>query len=57
MPQDNNGDMGMYMLDPSGGGYEQNIIMSDGPIVYGTDMSEADRRKAWKHFFMPCSRQ
>ena len=26
--------------------------MSDGPIVYGANMNDADRQKAWKHFFM-----
>jgi hypothetical protein len=52
VPQDAKGDMGMFMLDPTGGGYERDIIVSDGPIVYGTDMNDADRQKAWKHFFM-----
>jgi hypothetical protein len=50
--QDADGDMGMFILDPTGGGYEQNIIITDGPIVYGTDMNDADRQNAWKRFFM-----
>ena len=32
------------------GGYD--TVFSDGPIIYGTGMSDADRQKAWKHFFM-----
>src|SRR5262249_26091236 len=39
-------------LDRTGGGYEQDTVFSDGPIIYGTGMSDADRQKAWKHFFM-----
>jgi hypothetical protein len=46
------GDLGLFIRDPSGGGYEQYIIMSDGPIIYGTGMSDADRQKAWKTFFL-----
>jgi hypothetical protein len=34
-----------------GGSYEQDTVMADGPIVYGTNLSDADRRKAWKLFF------
>jgi hypothetical protein len=52
VPQDAKGDMGMFILEPTGGGYEQNIIISDGPIIYGTNMNDADRQKAWKRFFM-----
>jgi hypothetical protein len=26
--------------------------MSDGPIIYGTGMNEADRQNAWKNFFL-----
>jgi len=45
-------DLGLFIRDPTGGGYERYIIMSDGPIIYGTDMSDADRQKAWKNFFL-----
>ena len=52
VPEDAKGDLGMFLLDRTGGGYEQDTIFSDGPIIYGTGMSEADRQKAWKHFFL-----
>ena len=52
VPEDANGDFGMFLLDPAGGGYQQDTIFSDGPIIYGTGMSDADRQKAWKHFFL-----
>ena len=45
-------DLGLFIRDPKGGGYEQYIIVSDGPIIYGTGMSDADRQKAWKAFFL-----
>jgi hypothetical protein len=32
-------------------GYAQDTAISDRPIIYGTGMSDADRQKAWKHFF------
>jgi hypothetical protein len=32
-------------------GYAQDTVISDGPITYGTGMNDADRQKAWKHFF------
>jgi hypothetical protein len=32
-------------------GYAQDTAISDGPITYGTGMNDADRQKAWKHFF------
>jgi hypothetical protein len=44
--------LGVFLLDTPGGGYEQDTIFSDGPIIYGTGMSNEDRAKAWKHFFM-----
>ncbi|WP_316204518.1 hypothetical protein [Bradyrhizobium sp. SZCCHNS3051] len=50
--QDNKGGLGLFIRDPSGGGYEQFTIFSDGPIVYGGGMSEADVQNAWKVFFM-----
>jgi hypothetical protein len=34
------------------GGYEQGAIFTDGPIIYGTGMSDQDRRDAWAHFFL-----
>jgi len=52
VPQDAKGDMGMFILDQTGGGYERDTIISDGPILYGTGMNDADRQKAWKHFFL-----
>jgi hypothetical protein len=52
VPEDANGDLGMFLLDPAGGGYQQDTILSDGPIIYGTGMNDADRKNAWKHFFM-----
>ena len=52
VPEDANGELGMFVLDRTGGGYEQDTVFSDGPIIYGTGMSDADRQKAWKHFFM-----
>jgi hypothetical protein len=52
VPEDAKGDLGMFLLDRTGGGYEQDTVFSDGPIIYGTGMSEADRQKAWKHFFL-----
>ena len=45
-------DLGLFIRDATGGGYERYIIMSDGPIIYGTDMSAEDRQKAWKNFFL-----
>jgi len=50
--QDGKSDLGLFIRDPTGGGYEQITLMSDGPIVYGTGMNDADRQKAWKSFFM-----
>ena len=44
--------LGMYLLDVTGGGYERDTIIQDGPINYGTNLSEEDRAKAWKEFFM-----
>jgi hypothetical protein len=44
--------LGMFLLDITGGGYERDTIISDGPIIYGTGLSNEDRAKAWKHFFM-----
>jgi hypothetical protein len=52
VPEDGKGDLGLFIRDPTGGGYEQYIMTSDGPIIYGTGMSDVDRQKAWKHFFL-----
>ena len=52
VPEQGGGDLGMFLLDRTGGGYEQDTILSDGPIIYGTGMNNEDRVKAWKHFFM-----
>jgi hypothetical protein len=49
---DGKSDLGMFMLDRTDGGYERDTIATDGPIIYGTDMSDVDRQKAWKHFFL-----
>jgi hypothetical protein len=52
VPEDNNGERGVFIRDPTGGGYEQDTILADGPIVYGAGMSDADRQKTWQTFFM-----
>jgi hypothetical protein len=52
VPEDNNGKRGVFIRDPTGGGYERDTLISDGPIIYGTGMSDADRQKAWQNFFM-----
>ncbi|MGY4500406.1 hypothetical protein ACVWYH_004337 [Bradyrhizobium sp. GM24.11] len=52
VPEDDNGLRGVFLLDETGGGYEQDVIFSDGPIIYGTGMNDADRKNAWKHFFL-----
>ena len=49
--EDKSGGIGMFVLDETGGGYERDVIFSDGPIIYGTGMNDADRKNAWKHFF------
>ena len=46
-----NGNLGLFVRDPDGGGYEQNVVISDGPIIYATGMSASDSQVAWKHFF------
>jgi len=43
-------DLGMFLLDRTGGGYEQDTVVSDGPIIYGTGLSDADRQNTWRHF-------
>jgi hypothetical protein len=44
--------LGMFVIDPAKGGYDQDTIISDGPIIYGTGLNDEDRQKAWKLFFM-----
>ena len=43
------------------GTYDQEVVTTDGPIIYGTGMSADDQQKAWKHFFYmmieACGRQ
>lgn len=51
VPEEAKGDLGMFLLDTTAGGYERDIIVSDGPIIYGTGMSDKDRQNAWKYFF------
>jgi hypothetical protein len=46
------GSLGVFLLDTAGGGYEQDTIFSDGPIIYGAGLSAEDRQKAWKRFFL-----
>ena len=41
-------DLGIFLLNST----QQDAIFQDGPIVYGTGMSEVDRIKAWKYFFL-----
>ena len=43
---------GMFLLDTTGGGYEQDTMFSDGPIIYGTGMNTEDLAKAWKHMIL-----
>jgi hypothetical protein len=45
--KDGSSGIGMFVLDKSGGGYEKDTINSDGPIIYGTNLSDRDRKKAW----------
>jgi hypothetical protein len=54
VPEESDGPdkLGMFLLDRTGGGYEQDTVFSDGPIIYGTGMNDQDRQKAWKHFFL-----
>jgi hypothetical protein len=44
--------LGMFFLDPGNGGYEQDVIIKDGPIVYGTGLGPEDRQRVWSAFFM-----
>jgi hypothetical protein len=46
-------ELGMFFMASAApdGGYEADTIVSDGPISYGTYLSNEDRAKAWKHFW------
>jgi len=56
-------EIGMYVLKkgPHEGGYDQDIVISDGPIMYGTNLNDEGRQRAWQQFFMlmveSCARQ
>lgn len=53
VPQGNTkGGLGMFLLDSTGGAYDQDVVFKDGPIIYGTGMNDQDRQNAWKHFFL-----
>src|SRR5262245_17502344 len=43
-------EMGLYLLMATNV-HPENITNSDGPIIYGTGLSDDDRAKAWKQFF------
>lgn len=51
-PGSKGGQLSMFVLDPVNGGLVQDIIFSDGPIIYGAGMNNDDRQAAWKHFFL-----
>ena len=40
VPEDNKGERGVFIRDPTGGGYERDTIIADGPITYGTGMKK-----------------
>ena len=46
------GELGLFLLDRTGGGYERDTVSTDGPIIYGTGMSDEGRRNAWKNLWM-----
>lgn len=51
--EDGKGDLGLFLRDSTGdGGYERDTTISDGPIIYGAGMRDADRHKAWENFFL-----
>jgi len=52
VPEDNKGERGVFIRDPTGGGYERDTIIADGPITYGTGMNDEDRQRAWQAFSM-----
>ena len=45
--------IGMFILDETGGGYEQGTVSSDGPIIYGTGMNDRDRRAPYQKVKRP----
>ena len=40
------------VLAASAQDYEQDVIVQDGPIIYGRGMSPDDSKEAWKHFWL-----
>lgn len=44
--------LGMFFLDPANDGYERDVVIKDGPIVYGTGLGPEDRQSAWHTFFI-----
>ncbi|MDP8995568.1 MAG: hypothetical protein M3O03_00990 [Pseudomonadota bacterium] len=44
--------LGMFFLDPGNDGYERDVVIKDGPIVYGTGLGPEDRQRAWSNFFI-----
>ena len=44
--------LGIFFLDPDNDGYERDVIIKDGPILYGTGMGTEDRQRAWSAFFI-----
>jgi hypothetical protein len=52
VPEDGNGDMGMFLLDTFGAGHQLDTVLADGPIQYGAGLNDADRKAAWKYFFL-----
>lgn len=45
VPQGNTkGGLGIFLLDSTGGAYDQDVVFKDGPIIYGTGMSDQDRQ-------------
>jgi hypothetical protein len=51
VPEDLQGNMGMFVLDTLGAGYQPNSVIFDGPIQYGTGLNDENRRSVWKYLF------
>lgn len=47
-PEDNKDEFGVFILNR----IEKDIILSDGPIIYGVGLDNEGRQRAWKHMFM-----
>jgi hypothetical protein len=52
IPEGFDGDMGMFLLDTFGAGYQPDTLFFDGPIQYGTGLNDEDRKRVWGLFFM-----